>query len=149
MLDALYSTVTPDVVTVDVIGWSQPEALIDAMDISQFEAPFRDALRALVGTGNRLARKYLFPHELRASVLHYAVTEMKRRAPDVPVALCNETLRMWTDLSDDLIMTPQNFACCCGPDSVPGHPLLSMSSVSAQQPVRAAKPPASRHTTRR
>lgn len=124
MADALFSAVTPDVVTIDVIGWCQPEALAAALDVSRLEVTFSRAVQSSAGTGNRTAQKYLFPHDLRLAVLRYAAAQLRRRAPDVPVALCNETRRMWRDLSDVLRMTPSNYACCCGPDSVPGHPML-------------------------
>lgn len=124
MADALFSAVTPDVVTIDVVGWCQPETLAEAMDTSLLEAPFFNELRALMGTSNRTGDKYLFSHELRLSVLRHAVLELRRRSPESPVALCNETRRMWKDLADVLVMKPADYACCCGPDSVPGHPML-------------------------
>ena len=124
LVDALFSAVTPDIVTIDVVGWCQPEALAETMDISLLETPFQTELRALMGTGNRTAGKYLFSHTLRLSALRHAVLELSGRSPETPVALCNETRRMWHDLADVFAMKPGGYVCCCGPDSVPGHPTL-------------------------
>lgn len=125
MTDALFSAVTPDVVTIDVVGWCVPEALSDAMDTSLLEGPFQDELREPRAPDGGIGDKYLFSHELRLSALRHVVCELTRRSPKTPVALCNETRRMWKDLQDVLTMAPENYACCCGPDSVPGHPGLA------------------------
>ena len=124
LADALFSVVEPDVVTIDVVGWCRPEALAEVMDVSLLEAPFYDELRALMGAGKCKVDKYLFSHELRLSVLRHAACELKRRSPRTPVAVCNETRRIWDDLADVLVMKPGRYACCCGPDSVPCNPML-------------------------
>lgn len=127
LADMLFDAVQPDVVTIDVVGWCVSEALAEVVDVAKLEAPFRQALHAGVGVANLNAQKYLFSHELRRSVLHHVVSELKRRSPRTPVALCNETRQMWDDLADLLVMRPEHYACCCGPDSVPGNALLAQA----------------------
>lgn len=131
MTDALFSSVKPDVVTIDVVGWCYPEALEAAMDISRFEPEFAAEVRAGLGVSNRTAEKYLFSHELRMSALRHVVAELKKRSPETPVALCNETRAMWDGLADLLIMQPANYACCCGPDCVPGNVMLRQCDTKA------------------
>jgi spore photoproduct lyase len=124
MADALFSSVKPDVVTIDVVGWCYPEALDAAMDISRFEPEFAEEVRAGLGVSNRKAEKYLFSHDLRISALRHVVAELKKRSPETPVALCNETREMWDGLADLLAMRPSDYVCCCGPDCAPGHGML-------------------------
>jgi len=124
MADALFSAVQPDVITIDVVGWCYPEALDAAMDVSRLEPEFAAEVRAGIGVSNRKAEKYLFAHELRVSALRHVATTLKKRSPGTPVAVCNETRDMWAALGDVLGMQPSNYVCCCGPDCVPGHPLL-------------------------
>jgi spore photoproduct lyase len=124
MADALFAAVRPDVVTVDILGWCLPEALADAMDVSRLEEPWRLELEAMMGKGNRSAGKYLFSHGLRSSALRFAVEAIRRRSPETPVVICNETEEMWKALGDILWGRPGRYACCCGPTSVPGNPLM-------------------------
>ena len=126
LADALFSAVKPDLVTIDVVGWCRPDALADAMDVSRLEPAFADAVRAMIDAKVDYTLKYLFSHELRLSVLRHAASELRHRSPATPIAICNETRRMWNDVADLLTMTPDDYACCCGPTSVPGHPMLGV-----------------------
>jgi len=126
LVDLLFSSVRPDVISIDVVGWCQARALAEAMDISLLESPFREHVGRLAREGHEGTDKYLFPHEMRLAILEHAVREIRRRAGSVPVALCNETAGMWEALGHELSpMTPANYACTCGPDCVPDHPLLA------------------------
>jgi hypothetical protein len=66
----------------------------------------------------------VFPHEARARVYRFLLEQVRRLAPDMPVSLCGETPQMWEELADELRMTPDNYVCTCGPDSVPGNALI-------------------------
>ena len=128
MVDALFDSAHPDIVTVDILGWCLPEALADAMDVSLLEEPWRVELEKMMGIGNRDAGKYLFSHGLRAGALRFAAEEIRRRSPKTPVVICNETERMWATLADVLTGRPGRYACCCGPRSVPADRLCLTAS---------------------
>jgi len=120
LVEELFAAAAPDSVTVDVVGWCVPEAFEEIVDVSLLDEAFRSHLRRTAGRPNPEGEKYLFDHELRRTVLSHVVAEVKRRSPGTPVALCNETRRMWGDLGDLLGATPENYVCCCGPDCAPG-----------------------------
>ena len=124
MIDELLARTTPDVISVDVIGWMHPEQMMDALDLSLFDDAYADTVRRLAREGFRTTGKHLFPHDMRAEVLRFVIERIREADPNQPVSLCNETPDMWGELADVLDMTPDRYACCCGPDSVPGHPLL-------------------------
>lgn len=125
MLDALFADVRPDVITLDILGWCLPEALAEAMDTSRFEEAWRREIESGMGTANRNAGKFLFSHERRQEALAYMIDEIRRRTRDIPISICNESRSMWAALQDRLGAKPERYVCCCGPDSVPGNPLLA------------------------
>jgi hypothetical protein len=95
-----------------------------ALDIDLFDPRFRDFVVAQSASEPGPHRKHLFPHELRREIFRYYLGEIRRLSPHTPVSLCMETEDMWADLSAELGMEPEDYACCCGPTSVPGHRLL-------------------------
>jgi len=120
----LLDRVDPEIISVDVVGWMHPEQMMEALDLSLFDDAYAEVVRRLAREGARTNGKHLFPHEKRAELLRFVVERIRDADPNQPVSLCNETPEMWGELSDILDMTPSRYACCCGPDSVPGHPLL-------------------------
>jgi hypothetical protein len=124
MLDELFSRVTPDVVTIDVLGWCQPDAVPRFMDIRLLEDECRLALERLIRDRVRTRGKHVFPHEVREDILRFTIDELKARSPRTPVSICNETFEMWDALEKRMGMVRTGYVCCCGPDSVPGNPLL-------------------------
>lgn len=125
MIDLLLSQVTPDVISIDVLGWMSAAQMQDALDLSLFEEPYAAEVARQAAAGVPQHGKHLFPHALRADLLRFAIGEIKRRRPNQPVSLCVETAAMWQELGGLCGMTPEHYACCCGPTSVPGHPLLA------------------------
>ncbi len=120
LVQALFSQVEPDLLTIDVLGWMRPRQMMEAMDVDSFDPRFRDEAYAAMETKEDRPGKYFFSHELRREVMDYVIDLIREADPAVPVSICNETARMWEDLGPKIGMTPDNYACCCGPDSVPG-----------------------------
>lgn len=120
MVGSLFRQVDPDLITVDVLGWMRPWQMSDAMNIEAFADDFRDEAWSAVASGDERPGKHFFSHDLRLSILREVVGLVRSASPATPISLCNETRRMWADLADLLPYGPNNYACCCGPDSVPG-----------------------------
>ena len=99
----------------------------DAMDLSLWDERYVAALDKLEAEGFQPVGKHVFPHEMRAEMLRFVIEEIKRHRPEQPVSICMETTDMWRELGPLMGMTPENYVCCCGPTSVPGHPLLAGS----------------------
>lgn len=60
----------------------------------------------------------LFSHKDRRKMYKFFLKEIRKHAPDVKIALCLETPRMWNDLRHLLKQDSRNFYCCCGADCV-------------------------------
>jgi hypothetical protein len=117
----LLSRVTPDVITIDVLGWMDIAQMRDAMDLSLLDEEYVRALGRLESEGFRRNGKHVWPHEMRREILGFVIEEIRRFRPGQPVSICMETPQMWQDLGPLMGMTPEDYVCCCGPTSVPGH----------------------------
>jgi len=120
-VERVLSRVRPDVISVDVIGWMDPEQMKDALDMELFDPDYVTILDRLIEEDFQRLGKHIFPHEMRAEILRFIIKEIKRIRPEQPVSLCVETAEMWKELGPLTGMKPQHYVCCCGPTSVPGH----------------------------
>jgi hypothetical protein len=132
LISDLLGSVTPDVITIDLLGWMDPGCIDEIIDVSLLDPRFLSAMRNLFadgppGPGYWPRVKHIFPHELRCEVYEFVIDEVQRHNPRVRVSLCNETVGMWDDLGPRLGMEPEDYVCGCGPTSVPGHPLFTPS----------------------
>lgn len=132
----------PDVISMDLLGWMHPERLDAVLDPSLLDPRFLEAMRVLFGDGPPgpqyyPSSKHIFPHDLRAEVYSFFLERIRALDRDVRVALCNETTDMWRELGPRLGMTPENYVCGCGPDSVPTNPLLARAG---PRPARGFTP---------
>ncbi len=123
--------VQPDVLTLDMFKWIEPARARDMFDLSLWDEDFAgwvDRMAALEPKARPRPilpnGKQLFSDELRARAYRFFIEQIRKRSPATRIALCGETPEMWAALASDLGMTPDNYVCACGPDSVPGHPLL-------------------------
>ena len=126
----LLSRATPDVLTIDILGWMNPERIGDILDTSLLDPRFLDEMRRFhapgpPGPAYYPTSKHIFPHALRREVYDHVIERCRAENPLVPVSLCNETREMWAELGPTLGMTPEEYICGCGPTSVPGHPLFA------------------------
>lgn len=120
LVRSMRQIVEPDFVTIDVLGWMRPLEMTAAMDVETFDPRFTAEVYAAIEAGETKPGKHFFSHGLRREVLGFVIEEMQSMMPQVPVSLCNETFEMWEDLGPRIGMAPETYACCCGPDSVPG-----------------------------
>ncbi|NLC56321.1 MAG: hypothetical protein GX774_05745 [Armatimonadetes bacterium] len=125
LVETLFAAARPDLITIDVLGWMNARQMLEAMDTSLFEPRFRAYLEELAPQPPPPHRKHLFSHAWRVEILRHYLAEIRRVSPRTPVSICMETTEMWAELGPELGMEPEQYACCCGPSSVPGHPLLS------------------------
>jgi len=131
MLEEYLSAVKPDIITMDMLKWIEPREARDIFDLSLWDEEFVSWVdkfaemeptqrpRPILPNG-----KQLFPHEVRAGVYRFFIERIKRLSPRTKISLCGETPEMWEELRSELGMTPERYVCACGPDSVPGNPIL-------------------------
>lgn len=128
MIEKLFASVKPDLITMDVLGWMTAKQIEECMDLSLFEDEYREmiekmAMDQVLRVENSL--KQIIPHPARLKIYHFFIDEIRKVSPDTPIAICMETQKMWSDMDDKLRMKKEDYACCCGPISVPGHRYLS------------------------
>ena len=128
LVEQLFAHCQPELITMDILGWMNARQMQEAIDISLFEPKFRQFVEEQAQLPPGRHKKHLFPHEWRAEIMRHALKEIRRVSPKTPVSICMETLDMWRDMGDELGMTPDRYACCCGPDSVPGSERVGLSA---------------------
>ena len=125
MIEKLFEKVKPDLITIDVLGWMTARQIIDSIDITLFDDEYRAIIEELADKGAVNYVKQIIPYEARLKIYRYIIGELKRLGSGTPFAICMETQEMWDELSDEIGMNKDNYVCCCGPESVPSHPMLS------------------------
>jgi hypothetical protein len=126
LIERLLARVRPDVITLDVLGWMNPDEMIDALDVDLFDVEYADTLRQLTADGFKPVAKHLFPHRMRADILRFVIERINEHSSTQRVSICVETPEMWRELGTLMTdMNPGNYVCVCGPTSVPGNPLFS------------------------
>lgn len=135
MIDQYFARVRPDIVTMDTFKWLEPSVVGEILDLGLWDAEYRGYVEqyAAMEPSQRPPRiipngKQVFPHEARLRLYRFLLERLRRYDQSVPVSLCGETPEMWAELADELRMTPDSYVCTCGPDSVPGNPLMSDSA---------------------
>lgn len=126
LLEALFTKVKPELITMDVLGWMNALQMNEALDVSLLDPRFRQYVNDQLETPPPKHRKHFFPHDWRREIMDYYVQEIRRLAPQTPVSICMETVAMWRDMGESLGMEPSHYACCCGPRSVPGEKYLAL-----------------------
>lgn len=121
LLETLFAQARPEVISMDVLGWMNAAQMTESLDVAQFEDRFRQDVEKRLELPPPDHRKHVFPHEWRREIMEFYLAQIRRLSPDTPVSLCMETGHMWHDMGPALGMEPGSYACCCGPDSVPGH----------------------------
>ena len=58
--------------------------------------------------------------------------EIRKHDPDVPVVLCTESQAMWREFAPQLGLKPGDYACGCGPQSVPGAKTIAKLEMPAE-----------------
>ena len=124
MIEKLFANVKPDLLTMDVLGWMSAKQMERAIDTSLFDSEYRELVEKMAQEGIVNSGKQIFPHEARLKVYRFFIEEIRRVSEKTPIAICMETPEMWEEISDELGMRKDNCVCCCGPTSVPGHPML-------------------------
>jgi len=119
MIEYLYSQVEPEVLRLWVVS------MMEAYELNAMFGPemldehcLRRALEAapeMDGTHHAP-----FPIDVRTDIYGWYLDEIRRVAPQTPVALCTEAPEAWRILQPKLAMLPNKMFCCCGGASTPG-----------------------------
>ena len=130
MIDGLFDAASPDVITLDIVGFMTPSQMKVAMDTSLFDARARALLDEQEASSRTSWGKHVFPHEYRQELYESIIEAIRARNPGQVISICNETFEMWESMSPALGANGnlEKFTCCCGPTSVPGQHLLGFDT---------------------
>jgi len=131
MLEKLYATVKPDNLSMDLLFTYE----IDTKELFAIVEPDSvdpEYIRAIEDAKHRpwtdTTTHMPFPHEARAEMYDFIISESQRISPQTPVTLCAETQRMWDLFGHRIGLTPNNFVCNCGPQALPRLKRLQVST---------------------
>jgi len=122
MIRMLLRNVTPDVITLCVLGWMDVYQMKRAMDTSLMDPAMLEAaeLAAVEMRGRPFGP---LPHEARAEIHRFLIDEIRAVNPSIPLSFCLESVEMWRQFQGELGMSPEHYLCNCGPQCTPGTPL--------------------------
>jgi len=119
LFELLLGRVKPDLITLELLGWMDVDALLSLFDRSFID---RVALEGAEAAREELAdvRWGPFTQETHDEIYRFCVETVRRLSPGTPVSICHGTLATWQALGDQMKMAPERYLCNCGPDSTPG-----------------------------
>ena len=123
MIQALFSQVDPDVLSIDTIQRMSAKTVHRSMDVSLWDPSFAEAMDM---AAIEMDGKYFgpLPHEKRLEVYRFIIDEVRQVNKRIPIGLCLESYEMWQELDSELGgMRPERYMCNCGPTCTPGTEL--------------------------
>jgi spore photoproduct lyase len=127
MIEALFASVTPEVVTFEPIRYLSYDAIRASIDPDLLDPEFLEGMKTTLGTKHPGGSE--IPDPLRLKMYRFIIDEIERVSPKTPYALCREERKTWEALASDFArhgMDPDKYVCNCGPTSAPGNPLLAI-----------------------
>ena len=118
LLSMLFDQVSPDVITLELLGWMEVEDLLAIFDREVLD---EEAVRAAEQSAGDLRefRWGPFTQATHEEVYRHCIEEVRRRSPGTPVSVCHGTAATWQALGDLMQMRPDCYVCNCGPQSAP------------------------------
>ena len=123
LIRQMFDQTRPDVVVFNMIGWMDYSALRSCLDFSLLDGKYVPMMESAAPLLEGRAYGPL-PHEARAEIYRFLMSEVRRVSPATPMALCLETPAMWAELRDLHRQDPEDYVCVCGPRCTPGNPLF-------------------------
>jgi len=119
MIHGVMTQAQPETIGLCFVAWMSGEELERIIDPELLDPRFlqgmRDAAEEMRGF-----RPGPFPHELRAEVYDFYLSEIRRYDADVPVFPCTESRAIWREFGPKLGFGPRDYPCGCGPQCPPG-----------------------------
>jgi DNA repair photolyase len=117
-IELALSRTQPDNLSLTSLMWMSMEQLESCMDVKVLDPDFVAAGRAAVEQMQGV-RVGPFPDAQREQLYRHYLQSIRRRAPDMPVTLCTESLAMWKQLGSELGYSPTDYVCGCGAGATP------------------------------
>lgn len=126
----VFAAVKPETIGFCCIIWMEVDALKQRLGGELIDPEFlqaaEDAVEEMKGQTHAP-----FPHEWRAKLYRFLISEVRRWDADVPIFLSTETREMWRELEDEIGQQARTFMCGCNPVQVPGPRVRSGGAIPA------------------
>ncbi|MFP4248740.1 MAG: spore photoproduct lyase family protein [Armatimonadota bacterium] len=119
MIRGVVSEARPETIGLCFIAWMPAEEMERIIEPEMLDPRFVEGMRG-AAEDLRDFRPGPFPHELRAEVYDFYLSEIRGHDAEVPVFLCTESREMWREFAPKLGFGPRDYPCGCGPQSPPG-----------------------------
>jgi DNA repair photolyase len=119
LFESLFEQVSPDVITLELLGWMGVEDLLAIFDREVLD---EEAVRAAEESAEQL-REFQwgpFTQKTHEDIYRHCIEEVHRLSPKTPISVCHGTAATWEALGDLMDMRPDRYVCNCGPLSAPG-----------------------------
>jgi len=130
----LFARVSPDVVTLELLGWMSIDDLTAILDLDLLDADMVEEARSEAELLSQ-AQWGPFTQAAHEEVYGFCVETARQVSPSTPISVCHGTPRTWDALEGRMEMTPSSYLCNCGPITAPGGVLYD----SWSQKGRAAR----------
>ncbi len=119
MIRGVMNEVRPETIGLCFVAWMPAGEMERIIDADMLDPRFVEGMR---GAADELRnfRPGPFPHDLRAEVYDFYLSEIRRYDAEVPVFLCTESREMWREFAPKLGFGPRDYPCGCGPQCPPG-----------------------------
>jgi spore photoproduct lyase len=144
MLERLFRSVAPDMVTFETIRFLNLKAMKEAFEMSLLDEEFVRAMEAAPETPANQGCEV--PDDYRRMVYEFIISELERVSPGTRYALCREKRDLWGCFEHDFArhgQDPDRYLCNCGPDSAPATVCPDIWSTTGISPTGDGVGPAS------
>lgn len=121
MIERLFEKVKPGLICIETLTHMSVDQIRRSLDTSKMDEEILESMDENL-SGDKCGP---FPHAVREKIYRFFLEKVREVSPETPVVLCLETPEMWKSLGHMVRMDPENYVCCCGPDSSPDNPLFS------------------------
>ncbi len=125
MIELLFASCSPDVVTFETLRYMRYDRLGSAFDLDLLDPEFVEIMRN--DTRENVQSGEEIPPEFRRTIYRHVIDELERVSPRTPYAFCRELRDNWEFFAEDFARHDQHpdcYVCNCGGYSNPGHELL-------------------------
>ena len=120
MIERLFDSVTPDVVTMETIRFLDYDRMSACLDLSLLDEEFVEIMKGQ--TSSPAYQGCELPDDYRREVYEFFFSQIDRVSPATRIAFCREKRDMWGQFADALArrgQDPDHYMCNCGPTSAP------------------------------
>lgn len=131
LFERLFGQVSPDVVTLELLGWMTLDDLAAILDLDLLDADMVEQARSGAESLSQV-QWGPFSQATHDEVYGFCIETARQISPTTPVSVCHGTPTTWEALGRRMEMTPTAYLCNCGPASAPGGKLYDRWSQRRQ-----------------